>query len=59
VDGHFNTRQQCVLAAQKANSILGCVNRGVASRERDGIVSLCSALVRLGVVYCIQAQHKK
>jgi len=35
---------QCALKAQ--NCILGCIKRSVASRLREGILLLCSALVR-------------
>jgi len=37
---------QCVLAAQKANCPLGCIPSSVGSRVREGILPLCSALVR-------------
>ena len=46
VHNKLDTGQQWVLAAQKANSILGCIKKGVASREREVIVPLYSALVR-------------
>ena len=54
VDEKLNMSQQCALAAQKANCILGCINRGVASRERDGTIPLFSALVRPHLECCIQ-----
>jgi len=40
VDGKLDVFKQCALEAQKANCILCCIKRSVASRAREGRIAL-------------------
>jgi len=62
MDEKLDMSHQCALTAQKANRILGCIKRSVASRAREEILPLCSTLVRPHLESCVQLwspQHRK
>lgn len=62
MDKELDMSHQCVLPAQKANCILGCIKRSIASKLREVIIPLYSILVRPYLEYYFQIldpEHKK
>ena len=54
MDEKLDMSQQCALAAQKTNHVLDSIKRSMASRLREVILPLYSALLRPHLKYCVQ-----
>jgi len=54
VDNRLTMSQQCALAANKANGMLGCIKKTVASSLREVLLPLYTALMRSRLEYPVQ-----
>ncbi|GAB0176341.1 mitochondrial enolase superfamily member 1 [Grus japonensis] len=54
VDNRLNMSEHCAAAAKKANRMLGCINKGITSRDKEVIIPLYSVLVRPHLEYSVQ-----
>ncbi|CAM4632369.1 unnamed protein product [Caretta caretta] len=54
VDHRMTVSRQCDMAVKKANAVLGCIRRGISSRDKEVLVPLYKALVRPHLEYCVQ-----
>ena len=55
VDRDFNFKEQCLNARNRANKILGFINRNVSYKSKNVIRQLYNSYVRPHIEYCVQA----
>ena len=55
IDRSGKSSEQCILAASKANTVLGMIKRNISFKSKYVIVRLYKALVRQKLEFCVQA----
>ena len=55
MDRDFNFKEQCLNARNRANKILGFINRNVRYKSKNVIRQLYNSYVRPHIEYCVQA----
>src|SRR6266496_3704942 len=55
IDRTGKSTEQCILAAKKANIVLGMIKRNINFKSKDVVVRLYKALVRPRLEFCVQA----
>ena len=53
-ENRFPMSQQCALVAQKTSDIMECIEKTMASRSKEVIISFCSVLVSPHLEYCVR-----
>jgi len=53
VDNKLNMNEQCAAVEKKTNSALGCINKGITSRDKEVIIPLYLVLVRPQLENCV------
>ena len=54
ISNNGKSSEQCMIAAKKANTVLGMIKRNFKSRSKDVIIRLYKTLVRPRLEYCVQ-----
>ncbi|KAK4823835.1 hypothetical protein QYF61_007084 [Mycteria americana] len=54
VDNKLNMSEQCAAMAKKAKRMLGCINKGISSRDKEVIIPFYPVLVRPHLEHCVQ-----
>ncbi|PKU48493.1 hypothetical protein llap_1234 [Limosa lapponica baueri] len=55
VDNKLNMNEQSATVAKKVNRMLGCIDKGIPTRDKEVFIPLYSVLIRPHLEYCVQS----